>query len=283
MGACVSTHALRRPAGTIMELPAGGPESSAAGFRAVMSTKVGNHCPCLHERGRLHPRQETWTSCVERGLSQERWKGKQEERREQRGDRRVRSCSSQWPGSGPALPDVRDDIHGAAGGEDFRACGGPGVSPKKPPDDKPLLYGDHDEIRGVEKDAAYFFEKGFAFGSWADGQVRRILSSRTAFSFFCMRTQPPFSRFQCRTSRCGIWLEDEACQKLLNMAIHALNFEYLRLPLAVLPLLRRPPGPHHHRVYDRLLRFIGACATTERISFLGCGRISFQFGARINV
>ena len=132
----------------------------------------------------------------------------------------MRSCSSQWPGSGPALPDVRDDIHGAAGGEDFRACGGPGMSPKKPPDDKPLLYGDHDEIRGVEKGAASFFEKGFAFGSWADGQVRRILSSRTAFSFFCMRTrtaeevdtvlpQPSFSRFQCRTSRCGIWLGDE--------------------------------------------------------------------------
>ena len=35
------------------------------------------------------------------------------------------------------------------------------------------------------------------------------------------------------------------------MAILALNFEYLRHPLAVLPLLRRPPGPHHHRVYDR--------------------------------
>ena len=147
-----------------------------------------------------------------------------------------------------------------------------------------------------------FSQDGFAFSSWADGQVRRILASRTTFSFFCMRTI-----VGCRGGRYGAsstalfpiplpylkawnWArgrgrksrDDQACKKLLNLAILALNFEYLRHPMAVLPLLRRPPGSHHHRVYDRLMRFIRACATTERISFMGCGRKSFQFGARIN-
>ncbi len=166
----------------------------------------------------------------------------------------------------------------------------------------PFLRGAREEFKEVEKDADSFFGDGFAFSSWADGQVRRILASRTAFSFFCMRTI-----VGCRGGRYGAsstalfpiplpylraweWArgrgrrcrEAQACKKLLNMAILALNFEYLRNPLAILPLLRRPPGSHHHRVYDRLLRFIRACATTERISFLGCGRKSFQFGARIN-
>ena len=45
----------------------------------------------------------------------------------------------------------------------------------------------------------------------------------------------------------------QAIQKLLNLAVMALNFEYLRKPLSVLSLLRRPPSsPHHHRVYERL-------------------------------
>ena len=169
-------------------------------------------------------------------------------------------------------------------------------------DESPLRRDAREEFMEAEKDANSFFQDGFAFSSWADGQVRRILASRTTFSLFCMRTI-----VGCRGGRYGAsstalfpiplpylkawsWArgrgrksrDDQACKKLLNLAILALNFEYLRHPMAVLPLLRRPPGSHHHRVYDRLMRFIRACATTERISFMGCGRKSFQFGARIN-
>ena len=74
----------------------------------------------------------------------------------------------------------------------------------------------------------------------------------------------------------------QAIQKLLNMAVMALNFEYLRSPLSAVALVRRPPSPHHLRVYERLRWFVKACATTGRISYLGCGRKSFQFGARVN-
>ena len=161
----------------------------------------------------------------------------------------------------------------------------------------------HDEeFKEVRKDAADFFGDGVAFEVWADGQVRRLLASRSPFSYFCMR-----SILGCRGGRYGasstalfpiplpynqVWIsargrgKDQrtarACKKLLNMVVLALNFEYLRHPLSVLPLLRRPPGPHHHRVYERLMRFVRACAAIEKISFLGCGRKKFQFGARIN-
>ena len=163
--------------------------------------------------------------------------------------------------------------------------------------------GNHGEFEDEKKDAYDFFgEEGVPFDSWADGQVRRILSSRSAFSFFCMR-----AICSCRSGRSGapstalfpipvpylrVWSlargkgskqrRSQAIQKLLNLAVIALNFEYLRSPLAVLPLLRRSPAPHHHRVYERLGCLIKACATTGRISYLGCGRKSFQFGARIN-
>ena len=161
----------------------------------------------------------------------------------------------------------------------------------------------HDEeFKEVRKDGADFFGDGVAFEVWADGQVRRLLASRSPFSYFCMR-----SILGCRGGRYGasstalfpiplpynqVWTsargrgKDQrtarACKKLLNMVVLALNFEYLRHPLSVLPLLRRPPGPHHHRVYERLMRFVRACAAIEKISFLGCGRKKFQFGARIN-
>ena len=75
-----------------------------------------------------------------------------------------------------------------------------------------------------------------------------------------------------------------ACAKLLHLAIFALNFEYLEIskPLGALQFLWRPPAVHHIKVYGRLLGFIKASATSENISFLGCGRKSCQILARLN-
>ena len=78
----------------------------------------------------------------------------------------------------------------------------------------------------------------------------------------------------------GFQTEESSCQKLLNMVVMALNLEYVRSPLSVLPFLRRPPSPHHHRAYDRLRWFIKACGATKKVSYLGCGKKRFQFGAR---
>ena len=44
-------------------------------------------------------------------------------------------------------------------------------------DESPLRRDAREEFMEVEKDANSFFQDGFAFSSWADGQVRRILAS----------------------------------------------------------------------------------------------------------
>lgn len=160
----------------------------------------------------------------------------------------------------------------------------------------------HEEFKKVRSEVDMMARGGFSFAPWVDGQVRRILASRTGFSFYCMQ-----SIISCRRGRCGapstalfpipvpslkVWCSArsrgqkarklQACYKLLHLVVMALNFEYLGHPLGSLDLLRRPPALHHTKVYARLLGFIRACATIENISFLGCGRKSSQFSARVN-
>ncbi len=154
----------------------------------------------------------------------------------------------------------------------------------------------------MKADFENFSRGGFSFVAWVDGQVRRILATRTAFSFYCMQ-----SIISCRRGRFGasstalfpvpipnmkVWeptrcrgkkaRDVQACYKLLHVAVMALNFEYLSHPLGSLAMLRRPPACHHIQLFSRLLGFIRACATIENVNFLGCGRKSFQFSARVN-
>ena len=272
VGACISVDFAGRPTKPIVELSAVKPQPSVEGICSPLSSKMGDHCTRLHERGGLHPEPQgrlgeeaaSTTSCWG-PLAQEEGERKQSKR-----CLRTEGGVDAEPMSWRSAP-----------------VGGPGA---------------HDEFRLLEKDAIDFFGDGVAFSVWADGQVRRILASRSPFSYFCMR-----SIIGCRGGRYGasstalfpiplpyqkVWLssrgrgkgdnEDRVYKKLLNMAILALNFEYLRHPLSCLSMLRRPPGPLHHRVYERLMRFIKASATTGTVSYLGCGRKKFQFGARIN-
>ncbi len=232
---------------------------------------MGDYRSCLHEGGRLHPEpqdglgEEAISSCSHGSVPQEERK-----RQQSKGCQRAEG--------------------GIVGHGDVEVGGNQSASTA------------HEEFGDAEKDAAVFFGEGVAFDVWANGQVRRLLASRSPSSYFCMR-----SIIGCRGGRYGapstalfpiplpynkVWISArgrgknqrtaQACRKLLNMAVLALNFEYLRHPLSALPHLRRPPGPHHHRVFERLMRFIRACAAIEKISFLGCGRKKFQFGARIN-
>ena len=160
----------------------------------------------------------------------------------------------------------------------------------------------HEEFVKVEKEIKDFSSGGWCFPAWVDGQVRRTLASRTRFSFYCMQ-----AIIGCRGRRFGsastalfpiplpdlkVWCSargrgskarhSEACQKLLHLAILALNFEYLSHPLGSVQLLRRSPARHHLQLYGRLLGFIRASATIEEVNFLGCGRKSPQFSARLS-
>ncbi len=159
-----------------------------------------------------------------------------------------------------------------------------------------------EEFREVMEDVGAFAGAGVSFESWVEGQVRRTSRTRTPFGFYCKS-----AIIGCRGGRCGspstalfpiplpslaIWTSacgkgkkarfSRACLKLLHLALLALNYEYLGKPLGALHLLRRPPAVHHIKVYGRLLGFIKASATIENLSFLGCGRKSFQFLARLN-
>ena len=160
-----------------------------------------------------------------------------------------------------------------------------------------------DEFRNKVEEEFRHFAGGseLSFPAWADGQVRRILASRTPFSFYLVQAiigcrggrigSPSTALFPIPLPCLGIWESAcgrgmksrvaRACQKLLHLAILALNFEYLSQPLSTLSLLRRPPAVHHVRLYGRLLGFIKASTAIEKISFLGCGRKSHQFSARI--
>ena len=264
LGFSVSTHATRGASGDVMDVSPDFSQPQGESFLTTMPATVGDRCPRISERSRLYPEQ---TSRPDQSSNQ--------------------SVCSRCPVSQPQ-EEVESEEQGISrsSGRVDGLCG----------------FGrSHDEFEKVHA-RDFFGDEGVSFDCWVEGQVRRILASRSAFSFFCMK-----SICSCRSGRYGTastalfpipvpylraWTSargrgakqrrSQALQKLLNMAVMALNFEYLRSPLSVVHLLRRPPAAHHHRVFERLGWFIKACATTERISYLGCGRKSFQFGARVN-
>lgn len=253
-------------------------EPSSSGFRPTLSSKVGDDCSRLSEGGGLHPesqvRPQKASDCSSR-LTRCRLDSVSQEKEESKGPTSRRS-------------------RGAAAGQVTFGRGGGHVSP--------LVGAREVEFENVKEELQQFGSSGgVPFAAWVSGQVRRILASKTAFSFYVVQAM-----IGCRGGRSGspstalfpiplpslkVW--DSSCGrgqrarlaraylKLLHLVVLALNFEYLSQPLSALPLLWRPPGLHHLRVYERLLGFIRASAAIETIGVLGCGRKSLQFGARI--
>ena len=145
-------------------------------------------------------------------------------------------------------------------------------------------------------------DEGVSFVPWVNGHVRRILASRTQFSFYLNKTI-----LNCRSGRVSaratalfpipipymeVWKQPSqkmnskmrrsiAYKKILHIAVMALNFEYLGAPLAALELLRREPSTDHFKVFDRLFVLIKASVRSEGISLAQCGRKSFQLDARL--
>ena len=269
-------------------------ESKVESLCSSLLPTVGDSGISLHEGGGLHPDSPTRPEQEEGYPTSSKQSFPQEERWEE-------SEGQVWRGDNGGLGDGYGPLPGTTSSA-RPSPSGVGTAMVGRGRAMPEGLEAHEEFRKVRLDFEEFSQGGFSFCAWVDGQVRRILATRTTFSFYCMQ-----SIISCRRGRLGapstalfpvpipslkVWLparcrgkkarEVQACYKLLHFVVMALNFEYLSHPLGSLAMLRRPPAVHHVHLFSRLLGFIRACATIENISFLGCGRKSFQFSARVN-
>ena len=163
-------------------------------------------------------------------------------------------------------------------------------------------YEREDEFISMQKDLDGLSGGGVRIPAWVNGQVRRLLASRTAFSFYLLQsiTQSGKGRTDFLATALfpipwpfeGIWIQGLkkmnssarhllACRKLLHVAVMALNFLHERVPLSSLGLLQRHPGPIHKQVYGRLMVLIQASVLSKEATIARCGRKSFQFIARL--
>ena len=139
------------------------------------------------------------------------------------------------------------------------------------------------------------------FTKWVRMHVRRLLSTRTSFSYFLLKS---ISNCRGRSSTAStalfpipipfddIWgrpmkrmnrrrREEVARRQLVHLAVMALNFMHSTAPLSCLDLLWRRPSSLHLGVYRRLGALIKACDHVETISISGVGRGHAKLGARM--
>ena len=140
------------------------------------------------------------------------------------------------------------------------------------------------------------------FHCWVHQFVRQVLASKTRFSYFVMR-----SISACRSGRDDITatalypipfpFEDafgdglgssskkrrrsKALHRRMHLTIMALNYEHFRHPMSILQLIRRRPSVAHKGVFNRIWMFFKASGPPAFVSVAGCGRKSFQLGARM--
>ena len=153
---------------------------------------------------------------------------------------------------------------------------------------------------GPEFDATSL--EGVPISAWTNGHIRRILSSRTSFSLYLLRSftlcrershSLATALFPIPSPFLGLWdcglkkmnaaaRRLAAKRKLLHVAVMALNFMHDRAPLNSLGLLQRRPAGHHVAVYERLMTIIKASVLSEVATIAKCGRKSHQLDARIH-
>ena len=135
------------------------------------------------------------------------------------------------------------------------------------------------------------------FVAWVHQCIRQVLSSRTRFSYFIMRTisasrngrddSIATALFPIPTPfedafRIGPELRSQkkrrklALRKLMHLIVMTLNYEHSRSLMAILALLRRRPGPMHKRVFQRIRTFCEASGPPSFLSMSGGGRKRFQ-------
>ena len=149
---------------------------------------------------------------------------------------------------------------------------------------------------------AEFTDEGARIPAWVEGFVRRILQSKTRYSFFLHRSisqsrdsrslQVSTALFPIPIPFFGIWdvgprkMNSEArhlkaIRKLIHVAVMALNYTHDQSVFHCLELLRRRPSRHHLGIYRRLGVLIKASVHSRRATIASCGRKSSQFIARL--
>ena len=149
---------------------------------------------------------------------------------------------------------------------------------------------------------AEFTQEGARIPAWVEGFVRRILQSKTRYSFFLQQ-----SISQSRDGRSGhvsttlfpipipfmeVWFSGpkrmnsdarhlKAVRKLVHVAVMALNYTHEQSPFHWLELLRRHPNRQHLGIYRRLGVLVKANVHSRRATIASCGRKSSQFIARL--
>ena len=136
---------------------------------------------------------------------------------------------------------------------------------------------------------------------WSSIMLRRLLASRTRFSFFVLRCillskepregasaalfplpMPLDELWSGGLKKLGVARRARlAVRRALFLTVAALNYLHFQNPFFQLKLIQRRPGPHHVQVYDRLIALIKASGPCESIDFLACGRKSHQLVARL--
>ena len=174
-------------------------------------------------------------------------------------------------------------------------------------DDEGAEKSDGEASRGQEfeepwmKDDVAVTKVAVPFTKWVRMHVRRLLSTRTSFSYFLLKS---ISNCRGRSSTAStalfpipvpfddIWgrpmkrmnrrrREEVARRQLVHLAVMALNFMHSTAPLSCLDLLWRRPSSLHLGVYRRLGALIKACDHVETISISGVGRKHAKLGARM--
>ena len=138
--------------------------------------------------------------------------------------------------------------------------------------------------------------------TWVERLVSQVCSAQTKFSSFVKAYLSSCRRGRLHTSSTAlfpipapdlsVWWSDPAGLsqskrmhvaqvKLLHLVVAALNFQYFRNPFEIVENCRRRPGPHHVKIFSRLLAHIKVCGGSGMVSISGCGRKSFQLDARL--
>ncbi len=180
----------------------------------------------------------------------------------------------------------------------------------KPEDDfdaEPRELSDGEHCRAPEferlwiKDDVAVVKALVPFTKWVHLHVRRLLATRTSFSYYLLK-----SISNCRGRRFAastalfpipvpfddIWdgslqrlntrrRVEVARRRLVHLAVMALNYLHSTSPLACVDLLWRRPSLHHLRVYERLGSLVKACDHVETVSIQGVGRKHAKLGARL--
>ena len=140
------------------------------------------------------------------------------------------------------------------------------------------------------------------FQSWVHMFLRQVLSAKTRFSYFMLRTLSASRNGRDDSVATAlfpipmpfvdiVWSGPDlssqkkrrvrAFKKMMHLIVMALSYEHFRNPMSILQLIRRRPAAKRRAVFARVRAFLKARGPPATVSLAGCGRKSFQLDARM--